>query len=156
MARPTKHQQRYKNVGRPTKITKDILNKLEQAFAYCYTDEEACLYVDISPRTLYNYQDKNPEFVQRKELLRKTPNLHAKEVLVKNIDNNLDQSRWWAKNKMGSEFSETQKVEHSGNIGDESGFYEEDEDMENKISEGYRDNMQKRIMKKAKDKKDEK
>lgn len=101
--------------GRPTKINKDILQKLEDAFSFTYTDEEACLYAGISPRTLYNYQKKNPSFVQRKETLRLTPNLVAKKVLVEGIKNNLEHSKWWATHKM-PEFRPTQKIEHSGTI----------------------------------------
>ena len=110
MGRPTNKEQRYKNVGRKTVMTKDVLQKLEDAFAFTYTDEEACLYAGIDPRTLYNYQKKNPKFVQRKEALRLTPNLAAKQVLVESIPKNLEQSRWWATHKM-PEFNPTKKVE---------------------------------------------
>lgn len=53
--------------GRPTIMTPDIVNKLEQAFSMGCSDLEACLYAGISKQTLYNYQAKNPEFVDRKE-----------------------------------------------------------------------------------------
>lgn len=90
--------------GRPTVFTPDVLQKLETAFAYSYSDEEACLYAGISPRALYYYQEKNPEFLQRKQALRLTPNLSAKKELVDGIKGNLEQARWWAQNKMKGEF----------------------------------------------------
>lgn len=102
--------------GRPQKIDKDVLQKLEDAFAFCYSDKEACLYAGISPQTLYNYQIKHPEFVERKEALKLSPNLMAKKVLVEGIKGSIDQSRWWAKNKIGDEFSETSTVKHAGKI----------------------------------------
>lgn len=106
----------HKDKGRPPKITKDVLQKLEDAFMFCYTDEEACLYAGIAPRTLYYYQEKHPNFMQRKEALRLTPNLKAKAELVKGIDGSVDQARWWAKNKMASEFSERSTVKHEGKV----------------------------------------
>lgn len=48
--------------GRPEAITSEILTKLEFAFAHSFTDTEACLYANISPRTLYRYTEENPEF----------------------------------------------------------------------------------------------
>lgn len=102
--------------GRPPKIDKDCLQKLEDAFAFCYTDKEACLYAGISPTALYNYQLKHPEFVERKEALRLSPNLMAKKVLVEGIKGSIDQSRWWAKNKIGDEFSEQSTIKHGGRI----------------------------------------
>lgn len=101
--------------GRPLKITKDVLQKLEDAFRFTFTDEEACLYAGIAPATLYNYQKRNPKFIERKEALRLTPNLKAKQVIVEGIEKNLEHSKWWATHKM-PEFRPTQKIEHSGVI----------------------------------------
>lgn len=113
------------NCGRPKKITPKVLAKLEEAFMHTFTDEEACLYADINPSTLYRYQDENPEFSDRKRILRLTPNMHAKKMLVAKVEGSLDQSRWWAKNKMRNEFSEKTEIEHSGSIG---GLLRESED----------------------------
>lgn len=49
------------------------------------TDLEACLAADISPRTLYNYQDANEEFVQRKETLKQNPTYLAKGIQFKEL-----------------------------------------------------------------------
>ncbi len=97
-------------------MTREILEKLEEAFRFTYTDHEASLYAGIDPATLYNYQNRHPEFINRKNLLRHTPNLHAKKTLVENIPNNLDQSRWWAKNAptMRDEFGEVQRINMDG------------------------------------------
>ena len=102
--------------GRPTVMTKDVLSKLEDAFMFCYTDAEACLYVGISPDTLYEYQKKNPKFAERKTILRLNPNLHAKKELVEGIKGSIDQARWWAKNKMRDEFGEKAIVELQGQV----------------------------------------
>lgn len=96
-------------------MTKEVLQKLEDAFAFTFTDDEACLYAGIDPKTLYNYQKRNPKFIQRKEALRLSPNIVAKQVLVNGIAKNLPQAQWWATRKM-PEFTPKQKIEHSGVI----------------------------------------
>ena len=89
-------------------MTPEVLQKLEDAFANSFSDKEACLYAGISPATLYNFQEKYPAFLERKELIRLTPNMAAKKELVKNIAGNLDQARWWAQNKMTDDFGPKQ------------------------------------------------
>lgn len=102
------------NVGRPTKLTQETIDKLEAVFAYGGTDEEACLYADISHTALYNYQQKHPEFVERKERLKQTPFLKAR----KTIYNALDTPQYafeFMKRKKKDEFSE--RVEATGKDG---------------------------------------
>ena len=78
--------------GRPAAITPDVLQKLEDAFANSFSDKEACFYAGISTQTLYNFQKKYPEYVERKEALKLSPNMVAKRELVSNIKGNLDQA----------------------------------------------------------------
>lgn len=104
------------NCGRPEVIDETTLQKLDDAFMFCFTDEEACLYANISPGTLYNYQKKHPEFLQRKKALRLTPNLAAKKELVGGIKGSINQARWWAQNKMNDEFGEKTTIKHEGGI----------------------------------------
>lgn len=67
-------------------MTPDTLNKLEYVFALGGSDEEACSYANISPRTLYNYQEENPDYVQRKEALKERPVLKARTTVYENLD----------------------------------------------------------------------
>ena len=68
--------------GRPTKMTTATVQKLEEAFLMGCTDLEACLFADISKQTLYNYQEANPEFVDRKEALKQNPFMKSRQVLL--------------------------------------------------------------------------
>ena len=70
---------------RPEKIDEKLLAKLEEGFMMSLTDEECCLYCDINPATLYRYQEKHPNFKERKELLKRTPNINAKKKWVNEI-----------------------------------------------------------------------
>jgi len=66
-------------------MTPETLKKLEQAFLLGCSDKEACLFSSISHQTLYNYQEKHPEFVERKALLKKNPVLQARKSLMNGI-----------------------------------------------------------------------
>jgi hypothetical protein len=101
--------------GRPTVMTPDVLRKLEDAFTNAFTDEMACLYAGIGKTALYDYCQENKEFAERKELLKSSPNLKAQNELVKGIEGNVSQARWWAEHRM-PDFMPKTKVEHSGEI----------------------------------------
>lgn len=68
--------------GRPTVMTDEVLYKLQDAFSYGCTDAEACLHANINPNSLYDYEKKNPEFSERKKLLKKKPILLARTTVV--------------------------------------------------------------------------
>lgn len=74
--------------GRPPKIDKDILQKLEYAFSIGCTDSEACAYAGIAMRTLYYYCEKNEEFMHKKEVLKNMPVFKAKAIVNTALDNN--------------------------------------------------------------------
>lgn len=71
--------------GRPTKMTPETVSKLEEAFSWGCTDTEACLFADISRQTLNKYQQKHPEFVDRKERLKSNPVMLAKKIQLADL-----------------------------------------------------------------------
>lgn len=79
--------------GRPTIITEAVLQKLEEAFSLGCTDKEACVLADIAPSTLYNYQEANPEFLERKEQLKEKPILKARKTVVDSLEGDVN-SAW--------------------------------------------------------------
>lgn len=103
--------------GRPTVMTKETLQKLEEAFLSAATDEQACFIAGIAPATLYAYCVDHPEFSERKEQLKNMATFQAKHNLVKAI-NKGDKaiSQWWAERKARSEFATKVENEHSGEI----------------------------------------
>ncbi len=102
-------------VGRPTVMTTEILNKLEEVFALGGTDKEACFYAGISHQTLYDYQNKNPEFIERKEALKERPILKARQTVVKALDNPSD-AQWYLERKAKKEFANRQEYDMSGKL----------------------------------------
>ena len=121
--------------GRPSTIDATVIAKLEEAFIHTFTDAEACLYAGISVDALYRYEEKNPEFRERKQTLKLTPNLHAKKELVTGIKNNLGQARWWAEHKM-PDFKP--KVEVSGSMTGTGDISEAEEELRKKHDEDLR------------------
>lgn len=98
-------------VGRPTVMTESVVGKLEMLFAKGLSDREACLIADIHPSTLYDYCNANPEFAERKELLKEQVKTRAKLNVAEAIDNNdVDMSKWYLERKAKDEFSTRQEV----------------------------------------------
>jgi hypothetical protein len=79
------YRMRQKKRGRPTVMTEETIKMLEQVFALGGTDQEACLYADISVPVLIAYQQKNPEFLERKRRLKVKPVLTARIEVVKGL-----------------------------------------------------------------------
>lgn len=96
--------------GRPEIIKKDVLAKLEQAFKIGATDAEACYYANINPATLYRYQDKNPEFCEKKEAWKKNPIMKAKRTIFQSLDDPKT-AQWYLERKCKEEFSTQSKLE---------------------------------------------
>src|SRR3990167_2591130 len=97
-------------MARPTIMTDELVQKLEYAFALGCTDEEACFYADISKQTLYNYQDKHPEFVDRKQALKTRPIFLARETLLRGIKEDPDLALKMLERKKKDEFSLRQEI----------------------------------------------
>uniref|UniRef100_A0A6H1ZKC0 Uncharacterized protein n=1 Tax=viral metagenome TaxID=1070528 RepID=A0A6H1ZKC0_9ZZZZ len=108
--------------GRPAIIDENTLQILEGAFSNGATDLEACFLAKISKSTLYNYQEINPEFVERKKALKDMVKYQAKQVIVKSIkEGDKQQANWWLERKAKDEgFSPRQEV--SGPEGVDLGF----------------------------------
>lgn len=95
--------------GRPKAIDDEVLAKLEQAFAIGCTDEEASLFADINPCTLYRYCKENPEFAERKETLKQKPVLKARATIDKNL-HDPDVAKWLLEKKKRNEFGKVSEV----------------------------------------------
>ena len=92
---------------------------MEEVFAIGGTDKEACFYANISHQTLYNYQEKHPEFVERKEALKEKPFLKARQTIVKSLDNP-QYAFEYMKRKKKEEFSD--RSEMTGADGEKLAF----------------------------------
>lgn len=126
--------------GRPPKINKDVLKQLESVFTIGGTDEEACLYADISMQTLYNYQKENPEFIDRKKLLKNKPLLKARKTVVENL-HIIKHAKWYLERKNKKEFS--LRYEVTGKDGERQEHSISIDDLSNIISKLPKDEQKK-------------
>ena len=106
MARPKKKS----NAGRPTVMTPETLAKLEQGFKIGLTDTECCCYADIDEATLYRYQEKTPEFSEKKRKWKQLPIAKAKNTIFKSLDDPKT-AQWYLERKCKEEFSTQSKLE---------------------------------------------
>ena len=97
--------------GRKTIMTPEIIDKLEQAFSMGCSDLEACLHANIGKTTLYNYQNENPEFVERKEQLKEKLVLKARTVIAEALNRKDENTaKWYLERKAKNEFSTRQEL----------------------------------------------
>lgn len=106
-----KNPEDLQKVGRPTVMTPEVVSKLEQAWAMGCSDLEACLFANISKQTLYDYQNKNPEFVDRKERLKESLVLKARTVIANALNQDDENTaKWYLERKKKAEFSTRQEL----------------------------------------------
>ncbi|MDP2654885.1 MAG: hypothetical protein Q8Q08_12765 [Candidatus Omnitrophota bacterium] len=92
--------------GRPLKVTRETVNLLREAFRVGCTDEEATAYAGISPRALYYYMKKYPEFREERERLKQLPTIWARHNVVQAISKgDINRSQWYLERKMKNEFA---------------------------------------------------
>lgn len=91
-------------VGRPTKMTPEVVTKLEEVFALDGTVEEACFYAGISRNAYYEWVKAKPELNDRFEELRQRPFLKARQTIVKNLDQP-EHAKWYMERKKKIEFA---------------------------------------------------
>jgi hypothetical protein len=101
-------------VGRPTSMTEATLGKLEEAFAFDATVEEACFYADINPDTYYVYVKAHPEFSERVKALRQRPVLKARQTIVTGLDEPKN-AQWYLERKRKQEFGANLLVDQGDN-----------------------------------------
>lgn len=95
-----------KQVGRPSIMTKEVVEKLEHAFINGLNDQEASFYAGIDKGTLYNYCNDNPFFSTRKEMLKRSLVVRSKFNIAAVInEGSVLDSKWLLERKAKDEFS---------------------------------------------------
>jgi len=147
--RPTKHEFRYKNVGRPSKLDDILVAKLEEAAGVDATIEQTCFYANIVPSTYHRWMNENPELKERLASLRERLPLRAKLNIAKIIEaGDITMSRWLVERKESAAYGEKLKIEHSGDVGD--GTPSEDKAIIAEMHQKLKTNLVKRSIEKAK------
>lgn len=92
-------------MGRPTKITQGIVDKLRQAFAIDATVEEACFYAGINKTTYYNWTKAHPDLFNDLEQLRLTPILTARQTIMNAAKTDVNTAKWLLERKRKKEYT---------------------------------------------------
>lgn len=96
-------------------MTPETIKKLEEAFAFDCTIEEACFYADISHETYYNFLEKNPEYVDRFKALRQRPILEARKTIVSSLKTDVHSAYKYLSKKLRNEFGDSMDITSGGN-----------------------------------------
>lgn len=140
-----KAQKKYKkrpdgtnDTGRPTVMTEETIGKLEQAWAMGCSDLEACLYAGIGKDALYNYQNKHPKYVERKEILKETLVLRSRSIVATQLQGgDREMAKWYLEKKRRKEFGKDEPINVSLVNNNAVGL---DEDIIRKMNEELRGN----------------
>lgn len=93
-------------LGRPTLVTPEVVTKLEMAFSHGCSVTEACVFAGISRKVFYEYEERNPDFRDKREELVKLPNLAARMNVVKAVKaGDIDASEWWLERRARDDFA---------------------------------------------------
>lgn len=110
-------------MARPRKITKAVIQMLEEGFHMGLTDREACSYAGIGASTLYDYCRENPQFSEQKELLKENVRAKAKINIYHAIEEgDIPISKWYLERRSRAEFSTKQEMDISGKLAMENPF----------------------------------
>lgn len=96
-------------MARPSKLTKTVVKKLEDAFVLGANVEEACFNAGISKQTYYNWQDENEELFDRFEQLKLSPVLKARRTVVEALETDHRFALKYLERKKKDEFSPYEK-----------------------------------------------
>lgn len=104
--------------GRPSVVTQSAVMKLEMAFAFDCTVEEACLYASISRNTYYEFVKRYPDFQDRIVALRNAPILMARMCVLRAAEHDADLALKYLERKLPIEFSTRAQMHHTGEVSD--------------------------------------
>jgi hypothetical protein len=97
-------------VGRPTVMTPEVIEKIEEELKNGATLAHASFLADISLKTLYNYFEANPDFKQRCELLQGMVAYRARVNIKNKIEaGDIDTSKYWLDRK-DKDFKQKQDI----------------------------------------------
>ena len=107
-----------KKMGRPSVMTQEVVGKLEFAFAFDSTVEEACLYAGISPDTYYTFCKQHSDFSERITALRCAPTLMARMCVIRAAEHDANIALKYLERKLPMEFSTRAQIHHTNDAAD--------------------------------------
>ena len=105
-------------VGRPTKITEEVVKKLQSILQLGVNDTVACQYAKISRETFYNRLEVDEVFRDVIESAKQLVTIAAGQVVSQSIikDKDVASAKWWLERKAPDEFGIKDKPQVQVNI----------------------------------------
>ena len=106
--------------GRPTKLTDEVRQKIEEVAALDGSVEEMAYYSDVNKATIYNWLNPESDFfdeklAERVEKLRSRPILKARQTIAKSLETPQG-AQWYLERKRKKEYSTKVEQELSGKV----------------------------------------
>lgn len=110
-----KNPEDLQKVGRKETITPEIRDRIITFFKMGLDDEEVCEQTDIAPSVLYAYQNRHPEFLEKKRLAKTNLVARARRELFAGLQSKdekirVDTAKWVLERKKKDEFSTKQET----------------------------------------------
>jgi len=153
MGRPTKKEIWKRNISYGvTKMTPEVIQKFEQAFAIGATIAESCDYANVSPSTYHNWVNKNPELLDKFDRMRQKLPLKSKENIARRIhgepvSGDISLSKWLIERQQPEKYGETIKMQHIGEIATDV-THPEDEELRLQFKSKLKENIRRRAIEK--------
>lgn len=91
-------------MARPTKITNEIVAKLEEAFRDDLTVEQSCAYAGIHKTTFYRHFSNDDDFATKMQRAKQYVYHLAKKNIIKSIKGgSVEDSKWYLNRKIVQE-----------------------------------------------------
>lgn len=86
-----------RGVGRPTKLSEDLVLKLESILKIGGTIDQACSYAGIARETYYRWLEQHKDFRTKMEAAQYYSDIAAKNLVTKAIleDKDVQTAKWW-------------------------------------------------------------
>ena len=105
------------NAGRPSKMTQEVLGKLEHYLSRGTTIPSACAYAGIDLSTFYDWKSNNKEFSEQLEVWQNDLNARAKLLVSDAIDKGDVQTAKWVLEKTDKAYNPKHLTEVTGENG---------------------------------------
>lgn len=109
-----------KKIGRPTKMTPDVVAKLSEGFQHDFTVEEACRFAGISKDAYYDERKRNPAFGDEMDRAQDFPLILAKNRMFSYIKSQRDGygalALKFLERRQRERYTPKLDLEHSGSI----------------------------------------
>lgn len=87
-------------LGRPTVMTPEVIEKIEEELKNGATLQQAAFLADISLKTLYNYFKDYPDYKERCNLLQNLVSYRARKNIKEKIEKgDIETSKYWLDRK---------------------------------------------------------